>query len=316
VSPEPPRPPAKPAPALYCLKLGDHAVQIADDGLVIGRSPSCDVAINDSQVSRRHARLWIAKGRPTIEDLGSANGVYVNGERLKGPRALEVGDILVIGASRFELATGSAMERNLDSTGGRQAITADDLPVSRHSARRAQGADAPGAAQDPPLPRLYVDDSEADSLDEFPSSEHTRRADVLVLFGQVAGKMLAAGQAHAAEQLLRPRLREVLAEIKSGTRDAGELAEIAAGHAVRLAGAAGSAEWVDYVFELYGAAARPPPLRIVDELHTVIRKVPRIRVEVLREYIGMLSKRSHRLTPAERFVLQRLQGLVRLAETK
>ena len=309
-----PPPPEKSALApIYYLKLSDHAIQIAPEGLIIGRSPSCDVAINDGQVSRRHARVSIGKGRPVIEDLGSANGVYVNGERLTAPRALRVGDLLLIGGSRFELATDTGLVGRLDTDTGREVKTADDLPLLSRSARPARHE---RASDDGMVPRLYVEERETQAASELPSSEQTRRVDVLVLFGQVAEKMLAGGQVVAAEQLLRPRLKEVLAETKAGRRDAGELIEIAAEHAVRLAGATGRAEWVDYVFGLYSSVARPPPIRIVDELHKVVRKVPRIHVVALRDYLGTLSNSSHRLTPAERFVLQRLRGLAEFAETK
>ena len=220
-------PPANSAAAVrYYLKLDDHAVEIAADGLLIGRCPSCDVVISDSQVSRRHAQLSIAKGRPAIEDLGSANGVYLNGERLTGRRELQVGDILLIGGSRFELATGAQLASKLDGDAGREVDTVDDLPVLV-VARGAEGAEAPGEGQADAPPRLYVDDPEGDA-EELPGSGQTRQADVLVLFGQVAQKMLAAGQTHAAEQLLRPRLMELLTETRARPRDAGELVEIAA----------------------------------------------------------------------------------------
>jgi len=68
---------------------------------VVGRSPSCEIALPDSRASRRHARLELAAGQLRVVDLGSRNGTYVNGERLTGARALEPGDRVTIGGTAF-----------------------------------------------------------------------------------------------------------------------------------------------------------------------------------------------------------------------
>ncbi len=60
--------------------------------LVLGRSDECDVQLDDTRVSRRHASLTRDGDRWILEDLGSRNGTLVNGERLAGPRALAFGD--------------------------------------------------------------------------------------------------------------------------------------------------------------------------------------------------------------------------------
>ena len=52
----------------------------------------------DPEISRRHARVSrAADGQLTIEDLGSANGTFVNDERIDAPRTLEVGDVVQVG---------------------------------------------------------------------------------------------------------------------------------------------------------------------------------------------------------------------------
>ncbi len=77
-----------------------------DRALVLGRDPKCDIVVPTRQVSRRHARVY-PEGRDVwVEDLGSKNGTFVNGERLKPgkPRKLKEGDTLVLAlAQRFVL---------------------------------------------------------------------------------------------------------------------------------------------------------------------------------------------------------------------
>ena len=58
----------------------------------IGRSAECDLVINIDRVSRRHARIQVSSGRLVIEDLGSRNGTWVNGQRIVRPRVLQPGD--------------------------------------------------------------------------------------------------------------------------------------------------------------------------------------------------------------------------------
>src|SRR5512147_1961443 len=67
------------------------------DQLTIGRDSSNGVAINDAEVSRKHARLTFQGGKFVIEDLGSTNGTFVNGQRLTGPHVLKAGDVVAFG---------------------------------------------------------------------------------------------------------------------------------------------------------------------------------------------------------------------------
>src|SRR5574338_1219870 len=67
------------------------------DQLMIGRDSSNSVSISDAEVSRRHARLTFQGGKYVIEDLGSTNGTFVNGQRLAGPRVLKAGEVVSFG---------------------------------------------------------------------------------------------------------------------------------------------------------------------------------------------------------------------------
>jgi S1-C subfamily serine protease len=71
---------------------------ILDRPREVGRDPGCDLPLADKKASRRHARLTpTADGTVTLEDLGSTNGTFVNGERIAAPVTLRGGEHVVIG---------------------------------------------------------------------------------------------------------------------------------------------------------------------------------------------------------------------------
>lgn len=65
--------------------------------VVIGRVAECDLTVNTRKVSRRHAEVRYEGEQVIIEDLGSTNGTYVNGEPVRGIRVLKPGDRIHIG---------------------------------------------------------------------------------------------------------------------------------------------------------------------------------------------------------------------------
>lgn len=67
---------------------------------VIGRSPGCDLAVEDRAVSRRHAELRYEGGRWLLTDLGSRNGTRVNGWAVAAAQVFD-GDELVVGRTRL-----------------------------------------------------------------------------------------------------------------------------------------------------------------------------------------------------------------------
>ncbi len=74
-------------------------VVVVELAIRIGRDSDNGMVLTDAGVSRQHARIFNQQGMAWIEDLGSANGTLVNGERLDKPRALKTGDALAIGAA-------------------------------------------------------------------------------------------------------------------------------------------------------------------------------------------------------------------------
>ena len=87
--------------------LAGETYPLERDELVIGREPGVDLLIDLPGVSRRHARIFIQNAQYLVEDLGSSNGTFLNGERLEVPRRLKSGD-QAAGARRYPGIPGRA----------------------------------------------------------------------------------------------------------------------------------------------------------------------------------------------------------------
>jgi predicted component of type VI protein secretion system len=77
---------------------------VTEAGLRLGREPQNDVHIPDTNISRQHARVVLYKGAVWVQDAGSRNGVFVNGERVADQRQVAAGDKVAVGAHLFEIA--------------------------------------------------------------------------------------------------------------------------------------------------------------------------------------------------------------------
>jgi ABC-type multidrug transport system ATPase subunit/pSer/pThr/pTyr-binding forkhead associated (FHA) protein/ABC-type transport system involved in multi-copper enzyme maturation permease subunit len=90
----------QPAPAAAGGAQPQLLMQVAFNGkqqLSVGRAPDNDISLDGLQISNHHARLVIAGGNVAVEDVGSTNGVYVNGARISGRRPLQAQDIVQVG---------------------------------------------------------------------------------------------------------------------------------------------------------------------------------------------------------------------------
>jgi Protein of unknown function (DUF3662)/FHA domain len=87
------------------LALGAERHELAEERIVIGRSRECDVTVDDPNVSRRHAEVRREDGAYWIVDLGSTNGVEVNGKRVERAR-LEPDDTIVVGTTEIRFERG------------------------------------------------------------------------------------------------------------------------------------------------------------------------------------------------------------------
>ncbi len=100
----------------HSLRFHDKDIELPPGEFVIGRAASCQLSLDDPLVSRQHATLTVTPEAVVLADLGSRNGVRVNGGRIAGKRGLSHGDQILIGSqdmvlmSRRELAADTLIQ--------------------------------------------------------------------------------------------------------------------------------------------------------------------------------------------------------------
>jgi hypothetical protein len=92
---------ARRVPQRALLAVGGRRLLVPSGGGTIGRSRDCDVVLDDAGISRRHAEIRPGPDGWTVADLGSTNGVRVNGAEVRGAHALAPGDRVELGSTEI-----------------------------------------------------------------------------------------------------------------------------------------------------------------------------------------------------------------------
>jgi len=279
----------------YRLRYMHHDLELSEGQFAVGRSSTCQLSLDDPLVSRLHAVFFVGDHKVTVEDQASRNGVLVNGQRIERRTELRPGDRILIGSQELMLLAQAD-----------QTANTTDSPIGRGTLTRMP---AVGDTSEMPTPATIQPPSDVIDAD----ASTVRRAHAFNLLGGVAEKAFVMGRAEDAERLLATPLVELMEASRAGRRISPALVDTISRFAAKLATVTGKASWVDYVIEIYQAQARPCPAPVVDELNSALRRVSGIDLVRLRAYLATLHEKQAAFGPAERFLLQRIEGLERLA---
>ena len=104
--------------------------------VLIGRQADCDVSLTHSRkVSRKHCCVAQVNESFVVRDLGSTNGVFVNGSRVRKEAGLALGDELAIGDVRFRLSAEAPSSKIIKKGEGNAKQTYEDPALARQVAR-------------------------------------------------------------------------------------------------------------------------------------------------------------------------------------
>lgn len=137
--------------------------------VVLGRARDCEIVLTDRKVSGHHAEVSFVKGKVRVRDLGSREGVYINGKRIEKRVSVTPEDLIEIGRFRIRVAARSRSERRASRDGARE----------RSSKTRSRSAKSPS----PPARRRKL------TIDPF---EDLEKSDLLRSEVEAAARQLAA----------------------------------------------------------------------------------------------------------------------------
>jgi pSer/pThr/pTyr-binding forkhead associated (FHA) protein len=117
--------------------------------IVVGRSSDLDMVLVEDMVSRKHARILMQPDGIWIEDLGSTNGTFVNGEKIKKAK-LKEGDRVLIGTSILKVIAGDGAPESTSTTDAKREL--ENMAEKRRTTSQARTMS--GAIEEVPLPDL------------------------------------------------------------------------------------------------------------------------------------------------------------------
>lgn len=260
----------------FRLNVDGSEIEMPVGELLVGRNDECQLRlVDDPLVSRLHAKFLYAADRLTVEDLGSRNGITVNGTSTRERVELHSGDVVGLGTTKITVvATGS------------------------------------GSRATPGRPRARVGrETLTLNPEKVPSGGAVRTA--LAPRTQLIERAISESNVSAAEYQLES-FAEALLQDPASVRVTPALLRDYTRFALQLAQLSRKSAHIDRVFTLHKALSVRLSAPDIDDLHVVTRKMRYGVTAALRGYLDWVRERANELTPPERFALQRLEGLVRV----
>jgi pSer/pThr/pTyr-binding forkhead associated (FHA) protein len=148
---------------------GRHRFAMVGEEIIIGRAPSCDIAIGHKSISRRHLRIAIDGNNFIAEDLGSQNGTRLNNKRITAPTPFRIGDKLQM--SEFTLEVGYL---ETPSTNGGDNKVSKTMMIDRSELAKAAYVDG-DAGRSPQQAGNIAIGRQGDDVDDEPEEESATR---------------------------------------------------------------------------------------------------------------------------------------------
>jgi pSer/pThr/pTyr-binding forkhead associated (FHA) protein len=252
----------KSAPHVRLRRRGQELL-LTEGSYLLGRDATCHVLLDDPKVSRRHARLNVHLDQVVIEDLGSMNGLYVNGVRLAGSQPLFDGDWITAGAEELELCIGDARRPR--------------TPIST-------------VDEATPIPSSSAKDADRQISEPPEDTDTTQRSRALEILANIADRALDMGRLQDAEDLLKTTLLDVIHEANAGHAIEEDSLDFAVRYSLRLAQSTQKPRWFDYAVDLLRSQRATCSPSTAAALKLTLKELPNADVQRLENYAEALRR--------------------------
>jgi hypothetical protein len=248
-----------------------------------------------------------------VEDLGSRNGVAVNGVRINGPRRVAHMDRVYIGSQELVLIDADKLRDGSKETA--DYIACESCGAINGAAKRRCG-ECGKRLSSTAGETLASTNSRVDSSSHAWGAEDTRTARALDVIAGIASKSIAMGRFEEAERILIPHLDTLLERAlankplsDSEKDDPNALFAGATTYALQLAQGLRDTKWIDWVFRIHTASGRLMEADTIEALHSLVRSNKYSRPRYLRAYLHVIQNRAGDYGASQRFLVRRLEGL-------
>jgi hypothetical protein len=237
----------------FRLRFAFQEIDLPLGSFVIGRGRGCQLTLDDPLISREHARIRVAADGVFIEDLGSRNGVFVNGTRSRGVVSLTDGDRIRVGRQElvFGATPGDLSYGNARRTGSMCYCAQCGVPFALALVR---------------CPACGSRDREGVAA---PSQAAVDSAWRLELAADAVLKAVRLESWQEAERLLGSIKPEVEARLAARSTIEKRVLDKLADAAVAVASARADAGWARWILSVYAALARLPSAPLSESLSTL-----------------------------------------------
>jgi hypothetical protein len=257
--------------ARYRLRFVLQEFDLPRGATIIGRSLECHLTIDDPLVSRQHARITVGDDGAQIEDVGSRNGVRVNGVAIRSSTPLRNGDRVRIGTQELMFTcVDDSPPAHARTTGKLRLCATCRFPYPREMVA------CPGCGA--------TEQTDDETPTGSGSDGHSWSVQLLV---EALERALRLGRVSDAEGLLRRAAAQVDELVAAGNKVDGEAVVALATQATKTTLACNDPAWAIWAIDILGRSHRVPPAAMVERLSEVAVRHPRI----VRVAVGELMAR-------------------------
>jgi hypothetical protein len=260
---------------------------------LIGRSPECQITIEDPLISRQHGRIIVQGGVATFVDLGSRNGSRVNGRPVGDPVLLVDGDRVRLGAQELVFLKVDSDPRAIRATGAMRLCSRCKTPFPE------------GPQSCPHCGHSITAVTEEDTVSGI--GVPVRRGWILQMLGEVLERALRTEKLSEADRLLKRAAEETEDRLRLGEIDGAQLSRIAE-YALQLARLKCDPRWAIWVLEMHRRAVVVPSAAVVEGVgnllhHDELKTAARV-------FLTFWADREEVMSPTDAPQLTRLERLL------